>query len=57
MAEAAQMELQSPDGLKVYVANGNSNTVSVIDTTNNTVYDTINLGNGPAALGKFIAIF
>jgi YVTN family beta-propeller protein len=37
----------SPDGSKVYVANGFSNTVSVIATTTNTVIDTVPVENLP----------
>ncbi len=37
----------TPDGSKVYVANENSNTVSVIATATNTVTATIPVGDGP----------
>ena len=41
----------SPDGRKVYVANSYlANSVSVIDTSTNTVIDTIPVGNGPEGL-------
>jgi YVTN family beta-propeller protein len=36
------------------VTNSGSNTTSVINTTNNTAYASINVGNGPAAFGQFI---
>jgi YVTN family beta-propeller protein len=42
------------DGSKVYVANEDDNTVSVIDTTKNTVIATIPVGSNPVALGIFI---
>jgi YVTN family beta-propeller protein len=42
------------DGTKVFVVNFGSNNVSVIDTSNNTVTDTINVGIYPAACGQFI---
>ncbi len=41
-------------GTRVYVANGSSNNVSVIDTATNTVVATVAVGNSPAAFGKFI---
>jgi YVTN family beta-propeller protein len=46
----------TPDGTKVYVANSNSNTVSVIDAATNKVMATINkfLGYYPVAFGQFI---
>src|SRR5262249_58331827 len=45
----------SPDGSKVYVANENSNTVSVIDTATNTVVGSpIPVGRAPVAFGLFI---
>jgi YVTN family beta-propeller protein len=47
----------APDGVgvhtgsnKTYVANSLSNTVSVIDNTNNTVINTILVGAGPAGV-------
>ncbi len=40
----------SPDGLRVYVVNGYSNTVSIINTTNNTVVKTVNVGSFPGGL-------
>ena len=45
----------NPNGTKVYVANWNSNTVSVIDTATNTVTETVNVGYGPTAFGQFIS--
>ncbi len=47
------MSMNSND-TRVYVANVNSDTVSVIDTASNSVVDTVNVGDGPYALGKFI---
>ena len=44
----------TPDGSKVYVANGASNNVSVIATVTNRVTATINVGSGPVAFGVFI---
>jgi YVTN family beta-propeller protein len=44
----------NPAGTKVYVANQGSNVVSVIDTTNNTVIDKVDVGRGPVAFGQFI---
>jgi len=43
-----------PNGAFVYVANGGSNTVSVIDTTTNAVVKTIPVGRAPSAYGQFI---
>lgn len=40
----------SPDGTRAYVANSSSDTVSVIDTTSNTVTATIAVGDAPIAL-------
>ena len=40
----------SPNGLKVYVANMDSNTVSVIDTATNTVSATVTVGSGPVGV-------
>lgn len=40
----------SPDGKRVYVANGADNTVSVINTASNSVIATIRVGAGPAFL-------
>ena len=37
----------TPDGRKVYAANGLSNDVSVIDTAANQVIKTIKVGDGP----------
>ena len=42
-------------GTRVYVANTLSNSVSVIDTSANTVIATVAVGGGPNALGHFIA--
>jgi YVTN family beta-propeller protein len=44
----------TPDGSKVYVANSQSNTVSVIDPVTNMVIATIPVGVQPAANGVFI---
>jgi len=44
----------TPDGAFVYVANVNSDNVSVIDTSTNTVTDTVAVGDAPVAFGKFI---
>ena len=38
----------------VYVANRDSNNISVIDTNTHTVVDTIAVGNAPRAVGNFI---
>ena len=40
----------NPSNNNIYVANLNSNTVSVIDTTTNTVIDTIDVGVSPDAM-------
>ena len=37
----------TPDGTKAYVVNGNSGTVSVIDTATNTVGATVTVGTAP----------
>jgi len=37
----------SPDGRKLYTANGISNDVSVVDTATNKVITTIKAGDGP----------
>ena len=37
----------SPEGTKAYVTNADSNTVSVINTTNNTVTATVPVGDFP----------
>ena len=42
------------DGKQLYVSNGGSNNVSVIDTSSNTVSATITVGNDPETLGTFI---
>jgi YVTN family beta-propeller protein len=44
----------TPDGSRVYVANGFSDTVSVISTATNTVTATVAVGTEPLAFGKFI---
>lgn len=44
----------TPDGGFVYVANLDSDNVSVIDTSTNTVTDTVSVGDGPFAFGQFI---
>jgi YVTN family beta-propeller protein len=44
----------TPDGKKVYVPNYINNTVSVIDTANNTVIATVPVGDTPIAFGQFI---
>jgi YVTN family beta-propeller protein len=44
----------TPDGGRVYVANSNTDNVSVIDTATNTVAATLPVGNGPIAFGLFI---
>jgi YVTN family beta-propeller protein len=44
----------TPDGCKVYVANGASNEVSVIATATNRVTAAITVGSGPVAFGAFI---
>ena len=43
-----------PDGSTVYVANRDSNSISVINTNSNTVIDTIAVGTAPRAVGDFI---
>ena len=42
------------DGSRVYVANTNDNTMSVIDTATNLVVATVPVGHGPLAFGNFI---
>ena len=44
----------TPDGRFVYVANNDSNNVFVISAANNTVTNTITVGNNPVANGIFI---
>ena len=44
----------TPDGSKVYVANSNSNSVSVITTATNLVAATVPVGSGPESFGPFI---
>ena len=45
----------APNGNCVYVTNRNDDTVSVIQTSDNTVIDTVNVGDDPFSQGKFIA--
>lgn len=44
----------TPDGKRVYVANGADNAVWAVDTATNTVVETIPVGRGPVAFGQFI---
>ena len=44
----------SPDSSKVYVANSDDDTVSVINTATNAVTTTVAVGNAPFAFGNFI---
>jgi len=44
-----------PDGSRVYVANQNSNTVSVINTTTNSVQATVGLGGGFSPFGLAVS--
>jgi len=44
----------TPDDAFLYVANQGNDNVSVIDTSSNTVVDTIPVGDSPIALGDFI---
>lgn len=44
----------TPDGRTAYVANLNSNDVSVIDTANNTVIAAVPVGTEPYSFGLFI---
>jgi YVTN family beta-propeller protein len=44
----------TPDGTRVYAANLNSNTVSVINTATNAVTASVAVGDGPVAFGQFI---
>jgi YVTN family beta-propeller protein len=44
----------SPDGQKVYTANGLSNDVSVIDASTNTVVATIKAGDGPWGIALYL---
>jgi YVTN family beta-propeller protein len=44
----------SADGRRVYVANWESNTVSVIDTAHLTVEREIEAGDSPRAFGNFL---
>ena len=46
--------LHFDDGARLYVANGNGDSVSVIDTATNAVVATVAVGTGPAAFGSFI---
>jgi len=45
----------SPDGGKVFVANSGSNTMSVINTFNNTVTNNVIVGSDPYSIGNFVA--
>lgn len=40
----------SPDGSRLYTSNPNADSVSVIDTTTNTVTGTVGVGNGPKSV-------
>ena len=57
---AKQVGLPSPkprvglDGSRVYTANSNDDTVSVINKTTNTVVASVPVGNNPLAFGKFV---
>jgi len=44
----------TPDGDLVYVINNFNGTVSVIQTSDNTVVDTVDVGDNPFSLGLFI---
>jgi YVTN family beta-propeller protein/cysteine-rich repeat protein len=44
----------TPDGAFVYVTNAAGNSVSVVDTTTNTVVDTVTVGDEPSSYGQFI---
>ncbi len=43
-----------PDGVSLYVVDGDAQTVSVVDTGTNTIVDTIPVGKGPQAFGSFL---
>jgi YVTN family beta-propeller protein len=45
----------SPDGAKIYVANDDSNDVTVIDANNHAIQTTISVGDSPVAFGNFVA--
>lgn len=45
----------TPDGSRLYVMNEFSNSVSIINTTTNTVVKTLAMPGGPVSLGQFIA--
>lgn len=47
----------SPDGSKLYAVNAFENTVSVINTTSNTISNTIVVGETPNVFGNFISSF
>ena len=52
------MELAvTPDGTKIYVANSGANTVSVINTTTDTVIATVPVGTQLRALGSLWVIY
>jgi YVTN family beta-propeller protein len=44
----------TPDGSKVYVTNYYDNTVSVINTTDNSIAATVGVGEYPNSSGQFI---
>jgi YVTN family beta-propeller protein len=44
----------TPDGSKVFVANDNANTVTVITTSNDHILTTVSVGANPMAFGTFI---
>jgi YVTN family beta-propeller protein len=44
----------TPDRTKIYVANADSNNVSVIDVASNTVTTSVNVGTNPYVIGQFI---
>ncbi len=50
VGKAPEGVVVSPDGRRAYITNGNSNTVSVIDTSSGTVTTTIPVGNFPRAV-------
>ena len=45
----------NPAGTRVYVANSGSNSISVIDTTSNTVINTVDVGEEPGHLAVNLA--
>ncbi len=44
----------TPDGKRLYVADGTNNVVAVVDTTTNILFKTMDVGANPQALGQFI---